>query len=155
MVLYLHSSGVAASCREPIYEDLLKQYANITTQTNTQESHYMAEPWRSTASDANIGRGGDFYNVGRPQPTSLCPWNDVRTYNSRRFPKIFKEARMYGGGTKYCTSAAGETLINCRCEPLGYYTRILKRLECRQSGGLYRYTPSWQLLTVGYIPVRI
>ena len=152
----LSEEPIEDTCREPDDVELYKQYVATVTDAELQETVFQVEPatsiFEARRFDSQDKKTRPNHGVG--ESGSPCPWRNVTTNSALRFPRIFMEAEMVDNDQKYCKDNQGREVINCECMPLPFYTRILKRVDCVQRQGYFTYLPSWQRITLGYIPAR-
>ena len=110
-------------------KDIPRQYVNILIKTldNTRSCHVLQSRARKEAG-------------------SMCPTYHVLNFDENRKPNSIVETRC---SCKNCPdpSAPHHMSALLSCQPIMYYTRVLRRFSC--DDGVYVYQTSWEPLQVG------
>ncbi|XP_041376887.1 uncharacterized protein LOC121389355 [Gigantopelta aegis] len=77
---------------------------------------------------------------------NICPTYHVINYDENRKPSSLLESRC-SCKTCFDPNASAELSTLLACQPLMYYTRVLRRFDCRN--GTYVYQSTWEPLQVG------
>lgn len=83
---------------------------------------------------------------------TLCPTHNVINYDDNRVPSTLFEVKCSCSkcaisSDEYTVSSKHSTPTRLGCTPLLYYTRVLRRVGCRDN--VYVYQPIWEPLVVG------
>ncbi|XP_041346707.1 uncharacterized protein LOC121366260 [Gigantopelta aegis] len=85
-------------------------------------------------------------NLAKREAGPMCPTYHVLNFDENRKPKSLVETRC---SCKNCPdpNVPHKTSTLLACQPIIYYTRVLRRFDCRD--GIYVYQTSWEPLQVG------